>query len=78
MGTCLLLSQETGDKKYSEIIENHLDFWTDGCNGEQINYTPDGLAWLDQWGSLRYATTTAFLSAIYSQSDECTKSKSKK
>jgi len=78
IGATVLLSQETGDSKYSDIIEKHLDFWTDGCDGEQIKYTPEGLAWVDQWGSLRYATTTAFLAGIYSESDECTKSKKEK
>ena len=31
-----------------------------------MRYTPGGLAWLDQWGSLRYAANTAFLAMIYS------------
>ena len=26
---------------------------------------PKGLAWLDTWGALRYATTTAFLACVY-------------
>ncbi|MCA1992901.1 MAG: glycoside hydrolase family 9 protein, partial [Coleofasciculus sp. S288] len=29
-------------------------------------YTNGGLAWLDQWGSLRYSANTAFLAGVYS------------
>ena len=75
MGSCLLIAQQTNDKKYSDIMEKNLDYWTTGCDGEQITYTPDGLAWLDQWGSLRYATTEAFLAGVYSEYKGCTKSK---
>ena len=32
---------------------------------ESIYKTKGGLAWLDQWGSLRYASKTAFLAFIY-------------
>lgn len=64
-GAALLLAKATGDERYKSIIENNLDFWTVGYNGEKIKYTPGGLAWLDQWGSLRYATTTAFLASVY-------------
>jgi hypothetical protein len=31
-----------------------------------LSYTPGGLAWLSQWGSLRYSTTAAFLAFIWS------------
>jgi len=77
-GTCLLLAQHTNDKKYGELLERNLDFWTDGYNGEKISYTPDGLAWLDQWGSLRYATTEAFIASSYSQSSACPDNKKEK
>ncbi|MFW6238018.1 MAG: glycoside hydrolase family 9 protein [Halanaerobiales bacterium] len=73
-GSYLLMAQITGDEKYIEAIENHLDYWTTGVeneNGkiEQIDYTPGGLAWLFQWGSLRHSTTTAFLAALYADWD---------
>ena len=41
-----------------------MDFWLN-----QVKYTPKGLAWLDQWGALRYATTTAYLALVYADSD---------
>jgi len=46
-------------------MERHLDYWTVGVDNSRIKYTPKGLAWLNNWGSLRYATTTAFLAAVY-------------
>lgn len=71
IGGCLLLAIETGDDKYSSVIENNIDYWTSGFDGEKIKYTPDGLAWLDQWGSLRYSQTEAFIAAVFSQSKCC-------
>ncbi len=64
-GTYVLLAKLTGKEKYIQDAERWLDYWTEGYNGEKINYTPGGLAWLDQWGSLRYAANTAFLAFIY-------------
>ena len=72
IGAALLLAEETGESTYTQAIEQHLDFWTTGtASGDRITYTPKGLAWLDSWGSLRYATTTAFVAAVYSESDLC-------
>lgn len=65
-GSRVLLSQLTGNSTYTNITENWLDFWTVGNGGSQVNYTPGGLAWLDQWGSLRYAANTAFVAFVYS------------
>lgn len=65
-GTSLLLAKETGEKTYKDRIEKHFNFWLN-----EIKYTPKGLAWLDQWGALRYSSTTAFLMAVYADSDIC-------
>ena len=75
IGAAVLLSQITGKDAYSNAVEKHLDWWTTGTNGERITYSPKGLAWLDNWGSLRYATTTAFIASVYSEMDVCSKSK---
>ncbi|MBR5976005.1 MAG: glycoside hydrolase family 9 protein [Clostridiales bacterium] len=72
IGAAVILAQETGESTYTSAVEKHLDFWTTGTSsGDRITYTPKGLAWLDSWGSLRYATTTAFVAAVYSESDAC-------
>lgn len=75
IGAATLLATETGDTTFTNLVEDNLDFWTTGVNGERITYTPQGLAWLDSWGSLRYATTEAFVALVYSQSDVCPDSK---
>ncbi len=64
-GSYVLLARITGKDKYIQDVERWLDYWTDGYKGERIVYTPGGLAALDEWGSLRYAANTAFLSLIY-------------
>ncbi len=64
-GAAVLLAQLTGKQVYKAFTQRWLDYWTIGTGGSRITYTPGGLAWLDQWGSLRYAATTAFLAGIY-------------
>lgn len=62
----LLYAQITGDQKWIDHISHHLDYWDEGYGGKQISYTPDGLAWLFNWGSLRHATTTAWVAMLAS------------
>ncbi len=64
-GCYALLAKLTGKAAYKADAERHLDFWTTGYNGARITYTPGGLAFLDTWGSLRYAANTAFLALYY-------------
>ncbi|MBR5386797.1 MAG: glycoside hydrolase family 9 protein [Clostridiales bacterium] len=71
IGAATLLAEITGDAAYTSAVEQHLDFW---CN--DITYTPDGLAWLDSWGVLRYATSTGFIAAVYSNCSSCPSDKS--
>ena len=63
-GTAILIAQE--DPNYDTThLENWLNNWTgDGTNN--ITYSDGGLAFLDEWGSLRYSANTAFLAGIYS------------
>ncbi len=68
-GCYVLLAKLTGKAQYKEDAERWLDYWSAGYKGEHVKYTPGGLAWLDQWGSLRYAANTAFLAFVYS--DAC-------
>lgn len=65
-GAQLLMARITNDHRYIQAVENHLDYWSVGVNGRRITYTPGGLAYLDQWGALRYASTTAYLAFVYS------------
>lgn len=80
-GTQILLARLTGKDIYKESAERNLDWWTTGYDAgygiNRIQYTPDGLAWLMQWGPLRYSTTTAFLAGIYSEWEGCPADKAK-
>lgn len=75
-GAVCLLATLTGDKKYKDKIEKNLDWWA-GTSGDHVTYSPKGLAWLDSWGSLRYATTAAFLACVYADYSGCPSAKAK-
>jgi endoglucanase len=62
-GTAVLLAQ--ADPTYNRsAVEGWLDYWT-VKDGSSVTYTSGGLAFLNGWGSLRYAANTAFLAAVY-------------
>ncbi len=75
-GAVCLLANLTGESRYKQKIEKNLDWWC-GIGGESVTYTPKGLAWIDQWGSLRYATTAAFIAASYVEGGQCPSGKVK-
>ncbi len=64
-GAYVLMAELTGQTQYMQDAERWLDYWSDGYNGQQINYSPGGQAHLDTWGSLRYAANTAFVAMVY-------------
>lgn len=72
-GAQLLLARITGKSVYTESVERNLDFWTEGYDGNRVTYTPKGLAWLSSWGSLRYATTMAFLASVWADWSACSR-----
>lgn len=74
-GAQLLLARITKKPLYKESMERHLDWWAGGSSGDHVKYTSKGLAWLSEWGSLRYATTEAFLASIYTDWSGCSSSK---
>ncbi len=74
IGAALRLAQITEEDTYTSFVEQALDFWN-GTGNEKITTSPKGLAWLDQWGSLRYSTTMAFVAAAYSQCKACPEAK---
>lgn len=63
-GAALLYAINTGKQEWIDHISHHLDYWIDGYGGKQIQYTPDGLAYLMNWGSLRHASNTAWLAQL--------------
>lgn len=63
--TQILLARATGKQIYIDSIERNLDYWQPGGG---ITYTPGGLAWLDSWGSLRYAANASFLASVWADS----------
>jgi endoglucanase len=62
-GVALKLAQLTKDTVWASKIEISLDWWQPGGG---LLYTPGGLAFLDYWGTLRYAATAAFLAFVWS------------
>lgn len=66
-GAYVLLAELTGKDKYFTDANRWLDFWTTGYNGQRVRYSPGGQAFLDTWGSLRYAANTAFVALVHSE-----------
>ena len=66
-GASILLAGLTGKDQYKQDAERYLDYWSVGINGgaTRVKYTDGGLAFLNGWGSLRYATTTAMMALMY-------------
>jgi endoglucanase len=62
IGTYVLLYKETGNTAYKSKLEEHLNYWINS-----VPKTPGGLAFLDQWGSLRYASTTAYIALAFAK-----------
>lgn len=62
-GTYVLFSIVDGGQAYRTASEKWLDYWAASSGG--MKRTPDGLSWLQKWGSLRYAANTAFCALVY-------------
>ncbi|MGN0485231.1 MAG: glycoside hydrolase family 9 protein [Lachnospiraceae bacterium] len=77
-GAELLIAQQDRSSKIGKqckkAIEQNLTWWTKGAKAK----SPKGLAWLSEWGSLRYSTTSAFVAMVYSNWKYADKSKAKK
>lgn len=65
-GAALLYAQETGDKEWVDHVSHHLEYWIDGYGGKKVDYTPDGMAWLFNWGSARHVSATAWIAKLAS------------
>jgi len=64
----IILGKVTGKQEYIDSVERNLDFWLPEGG---ITYSPGGLAWLDKWGSLRYAANASLLSFIWANTQVC-------
>jgi endoglucanase len=64
-GSAVLLAAKTGQAKYRLEAERWLDWWTVGGADGKVRTTAGGLAFLDTWGSLRYAANTSFMALVY-------------
>ena len=60
----LLYAINTGKEEWIEQIVHHLEYWTTGYEEKQVRYTPDGMAWLFEWGATRHAANTAFIALV--------------
>ncbi len=64
-GCYVLMAELDGGAPYRADAERWLNWWSIGVNGDKVTTTPGGLAWLDQWGALRYSANTAFCALVY-------------
>lgn len=75
-GCYVLLAKITNKPAYHADAQRWLDWWSYGYAARQsgvntwsadsgVAYTPGGLAWIRQWGPIRYAANTAFAAFVY-------------
>jgi hypothetical protein len=60
-GTYVLMAKLTGEQAFHTDAQRWLDYWSVGAGTR----TPGGLMFVHSFGSLRYATNTAFIGLIY-------------
>jgi hypothetical protein len=60
-GVMALMYKITGTQGYQNDFDGFMRSWMPGGG---MTYTPKGIAWRDQWGSLRYSANTAFLALM--------------
>ncbi len=63
-GTYVLMAKLTNEAQFHTDAQRWLDYWIVGT-GAQTRTTPGGLMFVDGFGSLRYATNTAFIALVY-------------
>ncbi|NOK61873.1 MAG: Cellulase/cellobiase CelA1 [Chloroflexi bacterium AL-W] len=62
-GAALLLAQESSNTRFKNDVESWLNTWINGTGA--VQYSPGGLAWRTEWGSLVLSSATAFLAGVY-------------
>ncbi|KAH8553780.1 EndoEXOCELLULASE [Umbelopsis sp. PMI_123] len=60
-----LFGDTVGNLTFALDAQRNLDWWTVGVGSSKVTYSPGGQAWLDTWGSTRYASTASFLALVY-------------
>lgn len=60
----LLYAINTGKQEWIDHIAHHLDYWDEGYGGKRVTYTPDGLAWLMNWGANRHSANTVWIAKL--------------
>jgi len=60
----LLYAINTGKQEWIDHISHHLDYWDEGYGGKRVTYTPDGLAWLMNWGANRHSANTVWIAKV--------------
>ncbi len=64
-GAALLYAQITGKQEWIDHISRHLKYWMNEDSKKfSAGYTEDGLAYLMNWGPLRHAANTAWISFL--------------
>ncbi|DBA75362.1 TPA: hypothetical protein ACH3X1_010629 [Trebouxia sp. C0004] len=71
-GTQVKLAQFTGSATYASEVSRFLEAWLTGTS--PVQYTPAGLAWVSEWGTLRYTMNAALIAEIWSQNIAATDS----
>ena len=46
-------------------VQRFVEAWIQGTDG--VTYTPGGLAWANQWGSLRFVGNAAINASVYAK-----------
>ena len=46
-------------------MQRFVEAWIQGTDG--VTYTPGGLAWANQWGSLRFVGNAAMIASVYAK-----------
>ncbi|KAK9844541.1 hypothetical protein WJX74_003790 [Apatococcus lobatus] len=70
-GVDMMLTQLTSpnNQVYQNEVIRFLESWVTGSGG-LVYYTPGGLAWASEWGTLRYTFNAAFIAVVFAQSIE--------
>ncbi|KAL3143651.1 hypothetical protein ABBQ38_002447 [Trebouxia sp. C0009 RCD-2024] len=64
-GTQVKLAEFTGTASYATEVSRFLDTWVTGT--APVMYTPSGLAWASEWGTLRYTMNAALIAEVWSK-----------